>query len=80
MISVSKTVWSGGAYVKNGICKSSTIPGKDEYGNWSVPNGVIFDIDKEKLTDEMTIKIKYLGKDIEFKVEKMKGKSTLQHW
>lgn len=73
MIPVSKTRWSAGTYVKNGILRSGTIPGKDEKGNWSFPNGVEFDIDKEKLTDKMTIKIKYLGKEIEFKVEKMKG-------
>ena len=73
MISVSKTRWSSGTYVRNGILRTGTIPGKDENGNWSFPNGVEFDIDKEKLTDEMTIKIKYLGKDREFKVEKMKG-------
>ena len=73
MVSVSKTRWSAGTYVKNGILRSGTIPGKDENGNWSSPNGVEFDIDKEKLTDEMTITIKYLGKNIEFKIEKMKG-------
>lgn len=73
MVSVSNTRWSAGTYVKNGILRSGTIPGKDENGNWSSPNGVEFDIDKEKLTDEMTITIKYLGKNIEFKIEKMKG-------
>ena len=73
MVSVSNTRWSAGTYVKNGILRSGTVPGKDENGNWSSPNGVEFDIDKEKLTDEMTVKIKYLGKDIEFKLERMKG-------
>lgn len=73
MVSVSNTRWSGGSYVKNGILRSGVIPGKDENGNWSAPHGVEFDIEKEKLTDEMAITIKYLGKDIKFKIEKMKG-------
>lgn len=73
MVPVSKTRWSAGTYVKNGILKSGTIPAKEENGNWSFPNGVEFDIDKEMLTDEMTITIKYLGKDIKFNIEKMKG-------
>ena len=73
MVSVSKTRWSGGTYVKNGILRDSNTPGKDENGKWYSPHGVEFDIDKDKLTDEMTIKIRYLGRNIEFKLEKMKG-------
>ena len=46
MVSVSNTRWSGGTYVKNGILRSGTIPGKDENGNWSAPHGVEFDIEK----------------------------------
>ena len=64
--------WGAGSYVKNGILRSSTIPGYDN-GNWTPAYSTRFDIEEDKLTDEMTIKIKYLGKDIEFKIEKMKG-------
>lgn len=74
MISVSKTSGNGGGYVKNGILRSSLIPGFDEKGIWSAPDGnFILDINKEDLTDEMTIHIKYLGQNIQFKLEKMKG-------
>lgn len=73
MIPASKTTWCSGNYVKNGILRNSQIPGIDENGNWGSPDGIMFDINKEKLTDEMTIHIKYLGKNIEFKIEKMKG-------
>lgn len=73
LVPASKTRREGGFIISNGILKASVTPGFDENGNWGAPNGVIFDIEKEKLTNEMTIHIKYLGKDIEFKVEKMKG-------
>lgn len=76
MISASKTDWTGGRYIKNGRYVSSQIPGfdtLDDTGTWGTPDGVMFDIPKEKLTDEMTIHIKYLEKDITFKVRKMKG-------
>ena len=73
MLFRSKTYWSNGIYVKNSILKSSGIPGIDEKGNWGSPDGIVLDIDKEDLTDEMTFHVKYLGKDIKFKLEKMKG-------
>ena len=73
LVPVSKTRNEGGIGISNGILKSSITPGFDEKGNWGSPDGVMFDIEKEKLTNQMTIHIKYLGKDIEFKVEKMKG-------
>lgn len=72
LVEASKSSWGAGSYVKNGILRSSTIPGYDN-GNWTPANSTRFDIEEDKLTDEMTIKIKYLGKDIEFKIEKMKG-------
>lgn len=73
LVPASKTRREGGFITSNGILKASATPGFDENGNWGAPDGVIFDIEKEKLTNEMTIHIKYLEKDIEFKVEKMKG-------
>jgi hypothetical protein len=74
MISASNTNWSGGYSISNGILKQYLIPGFDENGIWSSPDGgVIFDIAEEDLTDEMTIHITYLGNDVEFKIEKMKG-------
>lgn len=72
MVLVSRTSGFGGV-VKNGIKMSSVIPGPDLNGEWRSPKIGKLDIEKEKLTDEMTIYIKYLGKDIEFKLEKMKG-------
>ena len=69
MVSVSNTRWSGGSYVKNGILRSGVIPGKDENGNWSSPHGVEFDIEKEKLTDEMTITINRAGTEKELTVK-----------
>ncbi len=76
MISVSKSVWTGGKGIRNGRLVSCQIPGfdtLDNSGTWGTPDGVMFDIPKEKLTDEMTIHIKYLEKDITFKVKQMKG-------
>ncbi len=73
MIPASKTHWSGGIGVRNGILDSGEISGFDEKGNWYAPDGMVLDIDKEDLTDEMTFHVKYLGKDIIFKLEKMKG-------
>lgn len=74
IVPASKTSMQGGGYISNGIFKSSLIPDFDENGIWGAPDGnFVFEIDKENLTDEMTIHIEYLGKDIELKVEKMKG-------
>lgn len=73
--SASLTAWSPSG-VRNGILKSGLIPAYHEpaYNDeWVAPDGVIFDMDEELLTDQMTIKIKYLGKNIEFKIQKMKG-------
>ena len=72
LVLASKTTGIGNG-ISNGILKSSVLPGFDDNGNWKAPNKTIFDISKDKLTDEMTIHLKYLGKDINFKVEKMKG-------
>lgn len=72
IVLASRTSGFGGL-VKNGIFMSSIIPGEDNNGNWSAPKIGKLDIEKEKLTDEMTIYIKYLGRDIKFKLEKMKG-------
>lgn len=72
MVLVSRTAGFGGM-VKNGIFRSSVIPGPDLKGEWGAPQVGELDVEKEKLTDEMTIHIKYLGKDIEFKLERMKG-------
>ena len=72
MVLASRTAGFGGM-VKNGIFRSSVIPGPDLKGEWGAPKLGKLDIEKEKLTDEMTIHIKYLGKDIEFKLERMKG-------
>lgn len=72
LVEASKSSWGSGYGVKNGMLRCSTIPTYKD-GNWSTANSTIFDIEEDKLTDEMTIKIKYLGKDIEFKIEKMKG-------
>lgn len=75
MIPASNTRWSFTA-IHNKKLVSCQIPGFEDYishTNWSTPNGVIFDISEEKLTDEMTIHIRYLEKDINFKLEKMKG-------
>ena len=62
-----------GGVVHNGILISSVIPGTDSKGEWGAPKIGKLDIEKEKLTDQMTINIKYLGKDIKFKLERMKG-------
>ncbi len=74
MVEVSKSSWGAGNGVSNGILRNYEIPGYID-GNYTSPNGTIFDIDEDQLTDEMTIKIKYLGKDIQFKIEKMKGEN-----
>lgn len=72
MVLFSRTGGFGGV-VHNGILISSVIPGTDSKGEWGTPKIGKLDIEKEKLTDKMTIYIKYLGKDIEFKLERMKG-------
>lgn len=72
MVLASRTSGFGGM-VKNGIFMSSVIPGEDLNGEWRSPKIGKLDIKKEKLTNQMTIYIKYLGKDIEFKLERMKG-------
>lgn len=68
-----KTGGLGGGVVVDNILKSSSIPGIDPNGNWREPPNGRLDIEKDKLTDKMTLHIKYLGKDIKFELEKMKG-------
>ena len=73
IVSAFKTGGLGGGAVIDGILKSCSIPGLDAKGNWREPGGGQLEIEKEKLTDRITLHIKYLGKNIKFELDKMKG-------
>lgn len=68
---ISKTSSRIGGTISDGIFKSGVVPGFD-YGEWSSPSGIKFDIKEADLTDKMKVKIGYLGKDIVFEIERVK--------
>lgn len=73
MKNVSKTSSRVGGVIIDGIFQSSEIPGYMD-GVFTSPGGIKFDIAEKDLTDKMTIKIGYLGKDITFEIERVEGR------
>ena len=73
MKSASKTSSRVGGVIIDGIFQSSEIPGYMDRV-FTSPGGTVFDIAEKDLTDKMTIKIGYLGKDITFEIERVEGR------